>query len=322
VDVNLARQSRCCWLGLLAAAGLVGCPQEPPPAAPEPDWVALVNGQPISQTEFRSKLDAIKQAGKGFFRSPEEARRIRRDLLERMIDEKLLLQEAQRKRVVLEPRLIEATVDLIDQGYPDGGLATQLESKGLTLAEYRRATRESLLVQRLLKQEVADRIAISRQEIEEFYDNHRERFVRPEQVRVRQIVTPTREQAEQLRKKILRGAAFEELAEQHSLGPEAAQGGDLGWFPRGRMPPEIEQVAFNLWSGTKVSKVIESPYGFHLFQPVGKRPARELTLEQARAEIERSLTEERIREAESLFVRRLREKASIERDLQRLARIH
>ncbi len=320
--MNLARQSLRFWLGLVAAAGLVGCPQEPPAAAPEPDWVALVNGEPISQTEFQAQLDAIKQAGKGFFRSPDAARRIRRDLLERMIDETLLLQEAQRKRIVLEPRLIEATVELVDQGYPDGGLAAQLEAEGRTLAEYRRATRESLLVQRLLKQEVADRIAISRQDIGEYYESHRERFVRPEQVRVRQIVTPTREQAEQLRKEILRGASFEELAAQHSLGPEAAQGGDLGWFPRGRMPLEIEQVAFNLWSGTKVSKVIESPYGFHLFQPVGKRPARELTLEQAREEIERSLTEERIKEAERLYVRRLRDKASIERDLQRLARIH
>jgi parvulin-like peptidyl-prolyl isomerase len=309
-------------IGLIGPLGLAGCPQEPPPAAPEPDWVALVNGEPISESAFRSQLDAIKQAGKGFFRSSEAARRIRRDLLERMIDEELLLQEAQRKRIVLEPRLIEATIDLIDQEYPDGGLAAQLEAEGRTLDAYREATRESLLVQRLLKQEVADRIAISRQDIEVFYNSHRDRFVRPEQVRVRQIVTPTREQAEQLRKEILRGGSFEALAEQHSLGPEAAQGGDLGWFPRGRMPPEIEQVAFNLWSGTKVSKVIESPYGFHLFQPVGKRPARELTLEQARQEIERSLTEERIKEAERLYVRRLREKASIERDLQRLARIH
>jgi len=281
----------------------------------------VVNGDPITVTAFQTALTEIKQAGKGYFSSPESASRIKRDLLERLIDQRLLLMEAKRRRISLDPQVVDASVQLVEESYPDGGLDADLAAKGIDRERYVRDTEQQLLIQRLLKQEVVDRIAISRHDIQEYYDQHRDRFLRPEEVRVRQIVTRTAEQAEQLRKQIQHGASFEQLAKQHSLGPEAANGGDLGWFPRGRMPPEIEEVAFKLWPGTKVSKVIESPYGFHLFQPVGKRPARELTLDQARPEIERALLDERTREAERFYIRSLREQASIERDMQRLERI-
>ena len=143
-----------------------------------------------------------------------------------------------------------------------------------------------MIIHRLLKLDVIDRIAISHEDIQKYYKQHHDRFVKPEEVRVRQIVTRTKDEAEQLRKKILRGASFEETAKKHSLGPEAVKGGDLGYFPRGRMPPEIDEVCFKLWAGSRASKSIESPYGFHLFKLVDKRPARELSLSTAKAEIE------------------------------------
>ena len=310
----LAGIGLACWAG-------PGCDREPGAPPPPPEHVAVVNGEPITVEAYKIALAEIKQAGKGYFSSPESANRIKRDLLERLIDQRLLLEEAKRRRITLDPQVVEASLHLVEQSYPDGGLEEHLASKGIDRERYRIDTETQLVIQRLLKQEVVDRIAISRQDIQTYYEQHRDRFMRPEEVRVRQIVTRTAEQAEDLRKQIQRGASFEKLAKENSLGPEATQGGDLGWFPRGRMPPEIEEVAFKLWSGTRVSKVIESPYGFHLFQPVGKRPARELTLEQAQAEIERALQDDRTREAERFFIRTLREQASIERDLQRLDRI-
>ncbi len=303
---------------VLAAA----CQQQTASPPPEPDRVAVVNGELISVAEFQEALDEIKQAGKGYFASNQTANRIKRDLLERLIDRHLLLQEAARKRINLDPKLVDASIHLLKQEYPHDGLVKQLESKGRDLQRYRLETETSLIIHRLLKQEVIDRIAISREDIQKYYERHRDRFVRPGEVRVRQIVTRTKEEAEQLRKKILRGASFEEMAKKHSLGPEAVKGGDLGYFPRGRMPREIEEVCFKLWAGSRASKVIESPYGFHLFKLVDKRSARELSLGAARAEISRALLDERTEEAERFYIRSLREQASIERDLQRLERIH
>jgi peptidyl-prolyl cis-trans isomerase C/foldase protein PrsA len=283
--------------------------------------VAIVNGEAIALGDFQEALDEIRSVGKGFFVDKERANSLKRDLLERMIDTRLLLQEARRKRIVLDPHVAEASLDLARREYPPGGLEEELLKKGKSVEAYLKETGSSLLLRKLLKREVVDRIAVSREEVEKYYQEHRDQFRKPEEVRVRQIVTKTEEEAEKLRKTILRGASFEELARKHSLGPEAQKGGDLGYFPRGRMPPAIEEACFKLWS-SHVSRVAASPYGFHLFQLVDRRPARELTLEDAGAEIERKLVDEKTREAETYYIRSLREKASIQRDLSLLDKVH
>ena len=321
MGIGLHRRLVSLCAALVGVALLVACPDEARRSDPAPERVAVVNGEDISGADFQAYLDEIKHAGKGYFQNNETASRIKRDLLERLIDRRLLLQEVRKRRITLDPKLVEASMSLVREGYPDGGVDDQLKAKGRDMEHYRRETEVSLTIARLLKQEVVDRIAISREDIEKHYTQNRERFMRPEEVRVRQIVTREKEQAEELRKQILHGAKFEELASKNSLGPEATKGGDLGYFPRGRMPPEIEEVCFKLWAGSKASKVIESPYGFHLFQLVDKRPARELSLDDARTEIERALLDARTKEAERFFIRSLREQASIERDLQRLDRI-
>ncbi len=298
------------------------CQQQTASPPPKPDHVARVNGELIGMGEFQEALDEIKQAGKGYFASNQTAGKIKRDLLERLIDRHLLLQEAAKKWIDIDSKLVEASIHLLKQEYPQGGFDKQLESKGRDMQRFRRETETSMIIHRLLKLDVIDRIAISHEDIQKYYEQHHDRFVKPEEVRVRQIVTRTKDQAEQLRKKILRGASFEETARKHSLGPEAVKGGDLGYFPRGRMPPEIDEVCFKLWAGSRASKAIESPYGFHLFKLVDKRPARELSLSTAKAEIERELFDERAKEAERYYIRSLREKASIDRDLLRLERIH
>jgi peptidyl-prolyl cis-trans isomerase C/foldase protein PrsA len=300
---------------------LGGCSNSEHESSPGPRAVAVVNGEVIALADFQEALDEIRSVGKGFFVDKERANSLKRDLLERMIDTRLLLQEARRRRIVLDPKVAEASLDLARREYPPGGLEEELLKKGKSVEAYLKETGSSLLLRKLLKREVVDRIAVSREEVEKYYNEHRDQFRKPEEVRVRQIVTKSEEEAEKLRKMILRGTSFEELARKHSLGPEAKKGGDLGYFPRGRMPPAIEEACFKLWS-SHVSRVAASPYGFHLFQLVDRRPARELTLDEASAEIERKLADEKTREAESYYIRSLREKASIQRDLSLLDKVH
>ncbi len=308
---------------LLALAGgpAGACSSDENESSPGPRTVAVVNGEAIRLEEFQGALDKIRSAGKGFFVDQERAASLKRDLLERMIDTRLLVQEAARKRIVLDPKVAEASLDLVRQAYPPGGLEEELLKKGKTVEAFLEETKSSLLLRKLLKREVVDRIAVSREEAEKYYQENRDEFRKPEEVRVRQIVTKTEEEADNLRKMIMRGASFEDLARKHSLGPEARQGGDLGYFPRGRMPPDIEEACFKLWS-SHVSRVAASPYGFHLFQLVDRRPARELSLEEALPEIQRKLVSDKTREAETYYIRSLREKASIQRDLSLLDKIH
>jgi parvulin-like peptidyl-prolyl isomerase len=251
----------------------------------------------------------------------ETTRRIKRELLERLIDDRLLIQEARRKHLQVDPRAVEASLKVAEERYTKEQLLAELKRKGKTLESFRAETENLLLLNQLMRLEVLDRIAVSREEVDAYYQAHPQEFARPEEVRVRQIVTRTEDEAKDLRQQINNGADFEELARKHSLGPEGRQGGDLGYFPRGRMPPAMEQACFELWSN-RVSNVVASPYGFHLFQLIDRRASRSLLLEEARPEIERKLQEQKSVEAESYYMRTLRERATIERDLNLLDAAH
>jgi len=284
--------------------------------------VARVNGEAILQTEYEVFLrqqdldDNLTLAG-----DSEDRRKLKRDLLERLIDQRLLVQEARRHFFTMDARQVDREVERVLGAYPPEQVEEMLRRQHLDRDGFRRQTEQLLLIRRLLEQEVVERQAVTREEVEKYYQTRLQEFVRSEEVRVRQIVVRTEAEASALRQKILNGASFEDLARQYSLGPEGKRGGDLGFFPRGRMPPAIEQAAFEMWGG-RVSAVVASPYGYHLFQLIERRPARTLSLEEARPEIQRRLLEERAKEAETLYLRTLRERANIERDLNRLERIH
>jgi peptidyl-prolyl cis-trans isomerase C len=282
--------------------------------------VAVVNGEPITVDSFRREMELLRNAGPEFFGDRQKAIQVKRELLENLIDGQLLLQQARKQRVPLDPKVLESSVELIRQQYTPGGLMEEFLRKGKTPESFRRDTESSLLINGLLKREVVDRIAVLREEVTKYYEEHRADFNKPERVRVRQIVTKTEEQASDLRKQIASGASFAELAKKYSLGPEGKNGGDLGYFSKGQMPPAIEEACFALRS-PEVSRVVASPYGYHLFQLIDRVPAKQLSLQEAWSEIEQKLVGQKVGEAEKFYLRKLRQDAKIERDLALLDRL-
>jgi peptidyl-prolyl cis-trans isomerase C/foldase protein PrsA len=305
----------------VSCLAIIGCQSGENKEVRQSNVLAVVNDENITIAEYQKVLGVIKSAGKGYFTDGEGVNRVKRELLERMINSRLLVQEAKKKNIVLDPKVPQVAMDFVFRQYPPGGVEEELLKRNKTLDSYRADTEQSLLIHKLLKREVVDRIAVSADEVKKYFLEHPSEFKKPEEVRVRQIVVKSEEEAENLRKQILRGSSFEELAKKHSLGPEGIKGGDLGFFSRGRMPPAIEDACFSLWS-SHVSKIVPSPYGFHLFKLIDRRSARELTLEEARNEIEQKLISAKTQEAESYYIRSLRENAIIQRDLSLLDRIH
>lgn len=121
-------------------------------------------------------------------------------------------------------------------------------------------------------------------EVEAYYREHRARFVRPERVRLRQILVEDREAAERARREIVTGTDFVEVAQRASKEPRAAFGGDQGELARSELPPLFAEKIFGLAPG-QVSDIIPADYGFHIFQVVERLPAKELSLEEAEPEI-------------------------------------
>ena len=137
---------------------------------------------------------------------------------------------------------------------------------GLTEAQYRNLFRTSLLRQKLMDEVTAD---IPTEE---------------EQVWARHILVPDEQTANQIIERLNNGEDFSALAQEYSQDTgSAANGGDLGWFGKGQMVPEFEQAAFDLKIG-EISKPIESQFGFHIIQTLGKAtvPLSASALNQAR----------------------------------------
>lgn len=121
-------------------------------------------------------------------------------------------------------------------------------------------------------------------EIARYYEAHRQEFARPEQVRLRQILTKDRAAAEAARREIVAGAPFAEVARRLSNGPRADSGGYQGELARGDLPPSFADLIFSLKPG-EVSPVVPAEYGFHLFQVIEREPAQVVPLAAAREEI-------------------------------------
>ena len=117
---------------------------------------------------------------------------------------------------------------------------------GETLEQWRRELKEGLLMEKVVGQAVYKAVTVTEEEIKAYYQDHREEFDRPNQVRARQIVVGTLEEGQMVLGLLRQGEAFEQLAREHSLSPDGAEGGDLGFFASGQMPPEFDEVVFTL----------------------------------------------------------------------------
>jgi peptidyl-prolyl cis-trans isomerase C len=129
-------------------------------------------------------------------------------------------------------------------------------------------------------------------DVRRYYQANSQEFEKPEQVRVRQIVVATEEEARKLEVLLQAGTDFAALAREKSTAPEAEHGGDLGYFAMGEMPAEFN-VVFGLPKGG-VSGIVKSPYGFHVFKLEDKRRAGRMGLE----EVSRGIAERLRREKE------------------------
>jgi len=308
-------------LKILAVAGLAftsgilyGCDQTKQAAAP-PRALIRVDARTITLDQFREEFKKTLQPNQTL--SKQEQSELQRTFLVRLIDRELVLAEADRLQATVTPEEIEAAFNQYHQDYPAGAFEEMLQEKRLTLEQWRRELEESLLMEKVVRRAVFSRLQVEEPEIQAYYDEHREEFDRPEQVRARQLVVATEEEGQRILGLLRQGQKFEELARRHSLSPDAEQGGDLGFFARGEMPPEFDEVVFSLPVG-RLSDLVKSEYGYHLFLVEEHRQAKHLPLDEARETIRRSVMAAKEEAAYQDWLRELRSQARIEVDWSQL----
>ena len=252
--------------------------------------VATVNTISISENRYRREVLRYEAALEKSALAAVKIEKQSFDVLEQLILSKLIGQAAREQGLtVTEQQLDEAYTNSISVRGGQAGFDKWLEENIYTEVEFQTYLEEQLLATKI-QEVVLSNVGTY-----------------AEQVHVRHIVVATREQAEDLRSKIVAGADFATLASTHSLDRSTSlNGGDLGWFPRGLLTmPVVETTAFSLDPG-ELGDIVETKIGFHIIQTMDRDLQRELTPNAAvvvkKAELEKWLSDLRGRAVIERFV--------------------
>jgi peptidyl-prolyl cis-trans isomerase SurA len=262
--------------------------------------VAIVGETPIPLTMLNRQLETYRAQGGEVPTEPEAFAQLRRDLLNALIDQELLIQAAERDTMVqiTEEEVQEAvdeTIRNVRNQYPSTlDLERDLQNAGfrdlddyrLYLAEQQRVEllQTAILEELQARGDIEDRPPTD-DELRAYFDARRDQFgERPATVSFRQVVVFSKPdtaalgqalvEVDSVRRKLVEGADFAEMARLHSDDPQTKDtGGNLGWFRRGQgMEREFEDAAFRLQPGV-ISFPIYTPFGFHLIEVLRAEPA-------------------------------------------------
>ena len=305
---------------LAAALVLFASPAraQAPGSAPEvvDRIVAIAGDSVVLLSEVQERLLQMRAGGAPMPEDPAGIMQLQDEIVDALINEQLLLQAAQGdSTIAVTDEELEAIVqeDLDERIRNVGGMGqflSLLNEQGLNLISYREILKEQARRQRLQSLYVGKRradmgpVAVTENDVRGYIEAQRDQLPkRPASIIFRQVLVraepsdstraAVRMEAERLLELVIQGEDFEDLARRHSQDPTSRpQGGDLGWFPRGRMVREFEDAAFGMFQEGQVSDVVETEYGAHIIKvdriSLGERKARHIliTAETTEADVE------------------------------------
>ena len=334
------------FAGFCTAAGSAQTDQSQPagpapakPADSNSDVAVTVNGYQITeaqvQTAMKPQMDRLQASGAKLpvMLLKQMMDSLRQRVLDSLIVQHLLDEQVEKANIqVTDADVIAHLKEIGAQQTPPMSLddiKQLLEQQGRSFEQLKLQikTSKGLKYKKLMDGQFAGKIDVNDKEVLDYYQNNKDKFRTPEQVKASHIlITPdtsdpnvdpnqakarARAKAEDLLKQIKSGNAdFATLARQYSACPSAQRGGDLGFFKRGTMVPAFEKAAFALKPG-QVSDVVETKFGYHIIKVTDRKAATEQTFEQVKDQILKDLQQQKKRRIAEKYVEDLKAKADI-----------
>ena len=291
------------------------------------DAAAMVNGTIIPLKTYNGQVQAIIQqyTSQGVNFQDAQLADLKIKVLENLIDQELLYQDAKSKGLKVDEAAINIQLDAVKGQFPDEATyISQLAAQGMTEEEIKTDIGKTLLVEDYITGKYGPLIKIEDSDTLEFYNGNSQYFSKPEQVRASHILITVEPDAEESVKKdalerinaikdrLAAGEEFSDLARTLSEGPSNTNGGDLGSFGRGQMVKSFEDAVFAMNVGD-VSDVVETQFGYHLIKLTAKEASSTVPLADVKAQIVDHLTQIKMAEMINSYVASIKPDVKIER---------
>ena len=310
----------CAFLSLLPSAG-----------AADPDVVdgvaALVNKDVITFSQVREVVAPRERALRAQFNGQElvdRVREARRGALQELIDRQLIIQEFKKKEFQIPQHFIDERVDTIireEFGGDRQAFIRTLQAQGYTLTKFKETEKEKIIVQAMRFNNVKSSFIVSPIKIDSLYTSSKPDLTTPEQIHLWMIAVnkgtsaagekdPQRDSAEEIRKKLLAGAKFEDLAKLYSDDSSRSTGGDWGWIDRKTLNETLTNAAFRL-DMNKVSPVVDQGQAYYIMKVSERKASYTKPLADVRTDLEKKISSDDRERMQEQWVSGLRKKAFI-----------
>ena len=263
------------FIGMFVVLCFFSCTQK------ENDKVLVtIDKEKITMEEFSKELDKIPMNMKMAVATESG----KKSFLDRLIMKKLLLIEASKEKMESEKEFQTRLLDI----------------------------KEQLLIESILKKKIASNSQLNDEELKKYYDANKDKFKKDKEINTRHILLKTEEEAKQVKEKLQNGEDFVELAKKYSIDPNAkTTGGVLGFYPKGSLLPEYEDVAFKLAKVGQVSGIVKSQYGYHIIRLEGTKPPTFVAFDEVKDFIKQQLAQEKQKELIEKYIEDLKKSAKI-----------
>lgn len=243
-------------------------------------------------------------------------------MIDNEIGRALMLQKGKELGAHVTDEMLERKLRQVKSSFKsDAVFEHELKNRKMTLERYKKELKVDLAMQQVIEREIEPGIKISKDDIKAYYEKNQNKFRMDKKARASVILIKAkrgddkseksaRNKIESILKQIKNGASFGEMATRHSQDTLAAKGGDLGYFTKNQMFGAFSSRAFDMKVG-EVSETFKSGHGFHILKLTDLKEGETVSLDKAKARIEKILRTEKVGSATRSYVKMLKEKADI-----------
>jgi len=290
--------------------------------------VAVVNGDIITLSDFKQQDQALYQSLSGEYQGEEleaQYKKIRKGLLDRMITDLLLIQEAEKQAIDVSGQL-ENMIENMKEQYGFSSIEEikrAMSQQGIDYESWLDIQEKQLLKESVIFYSFGKDIAVDGTEVVNYYRQNQDEFMVPTTFELKaiylsdtgRIEEELRGKREEILGKLEAGEGFEDLAKKYSEGPYRETGGELGSIEKGTLEKTLEEGVDNLEIG-EVSPWVHTSNGWYLLKLIDKKEEHVKSFDEVREEIENKIFQKKREEKTIKYIEELKEKSYIEIKIQ------